>query len=369
MGKIKISYFQLFCLMFLFEMGSSVLFSIAGAAKQDAWLVVLISMVPGCVLIGLYLKMHQMFPGLSLTGYVQKIFGTSIGRIIGFLYVIYFIYIASRLLRDFSELLVISAYQETTLIVIGTTMLLCLIYTLFKGLEVFSRLTELCLYVIIPTFLFIVLLQAASGLIVWKNLTPILEYGWKPVLKEAFPKTITVPFGELIVFTMVFPLLENVKKTIKTAFISVIFSGLFLSLITALTIAVIGPSVRYRSAFPILTAVSYIDIGGFIQRLDALVIVSIIIVGFIKIFLFFYCAVKGSMEIFQVKEPRTLIFPISFIILMGSIFIAPNYIEHIKEGLTYVPFYLHIPFQIVLPAFILLIAWLKQLFAKKPQKT
>ncbi|OIK10204.1 endospore germination permease [Bacillus sp. MUM 13] len=367
MGKIKISYFQLFCLMFLFEMGSSVLFSIAGVAKQDAWLVILIAMVPGSVLIGLYLKVHQMFPGHSLTGYVQKIFGTSIGRIIGFLYVIYFIYIASRLLRDFGELLVISAYPETTLMVIGITMLLCLIYTLFKGFEAFSRLTELCFYVIMPTIFIVVLLQAAGGLIVWKNLTPILEHGWKPVLNEVFPTTLTVPFGELIVFTMVFPLLDNVKKTIKTSLFSVVFSGLLLALITALTIAVIGPSVRFRSAFPVLTAVSYINIGGFIQRLDALVIISIIIVGFIKIFVFFYCAVKGSMEVFQVKEPRTLIFPISFIILMGSIFIAPNYIEHLKEGLKYVPYYLHIPFQIVFPAFFLLIALLKQFFAKKRQ--
>ncbi|MFD0051807.1 endospore germination permease [Actinomycetes bacterium NPDC127524] len=369
MGKIKISYFQLFCLIFLFEMGSSVLFSIAGSAKQDAWLVTLIAMIPGSMLLGMYLKMHQMFPGYTLTVYVQKIFGSAIGRMIGFLYVIYFIYIASRLLRDFGELLVISAYPETTLMVIGITMLLCLIYNLFKGFEAFSRLTELCFYVIVPTLLIVVLLQAASGLIVWKNLTPILEYGWKPVFKGIFPTTLTVPYGELIAFTMVFPHLSNVKKTIKVSLISVIFSGLLLTLITALTIAVIGQSVRFRSAFPILTAVSYINIGGFIQRVDALVIISIIIVGFIKIFVFFYCAVKGSMEVFQVKEPRNLIFPISFIILMGSIFIAPNYIEHLKEGLKYVPYYLHIPFQIVFPALFLLVALLKQLFAKKRQKT
>lgn len=62
--------------------------------------------------------------------------------------------------------------------------------------------------------------------------------------------------------------------------------------------------------------------------------------------------VSGSTAIIIV------IYPLGVIILICSLIIAPNYINHIKEGLGITP--LHVPMQIVLPILLLMIAWIKR---------
>ena len=59
MEKAKISASQLFILMVLFELGSSLLVPIAMDVKQDAWLAILLGMVGSFVLFLVYNKLHS----------------------------------------------------------------------------------------------------------------------------------------------------------------------------------------------------------------------------------------------------------------------------------------------------------------------
>ncbi|MDQ7862995.1 GerAB/ArcD/ProY family transporter [Peribacillus frigoritolerans] len=62
MEKAKISGYQLFVLIFLFEMGSALLVPLAGEAKQAAWLVILIAMIGGFLLF-----FHLLWPFFNTT--------------------------------------------------------------------------------------------------------------------------------------------------------------------------------------------------------------------------------------------------------------------------------------------------------------
>ncbi|MFP8642561.1 GerAB/ArcD/ProY family transporter [Priestia aryabhattai] len=81
--------------------------------------------------------------------------------------------------------------------------------------------------------------------------------------------------------------------------------------------------------------------------------------GFFKIGLFFYATVLGLSHVFKIKHPSPLVFPIGLVILFYSLSLAQNYFEHIYEGLNIIPFTLHLPFQIVIPALLLVIAFLR----------
>jgi spore germination protein KB len=69
--------------------------------------------------------------------------------------------------------------------------------------------------------------------------------------------------------------------------------------------------------------------------------------------------VAGAADIFKLKNQRKLSFPMGFMVLIASITIASNYAEHIREGLRIVPIFLHWPFQIIIPGFLLVIAFFK----------
>ncbi|MEH6957569.1 GerAB/ArcD/ProY family transporter, partial [Neobacillus drentensis] len=106
-------------------------------------------------------------------------------------------------------------------------------------------------------------------------------------------------------------------------------------------------------------------IADFIERLDVLFMLYLIIGGFFKISIFFYAAVAASADIFRIPNQRKIGFPLGMIVLFASVTIASNFAEHIKEGLVVVPVYLHWPFQIIIPFMLLIIAFFRNRKKKK----
>ncbi|MED3562956.1 GerAB/ArcD/ProY family transporter, partial [Bacillus xiapuensis] len=359
MEKIKINATQLFALVVLFEMGSSILFGLGGGAKQDAWIAILFGLTGGLLVFFVYYRLFLFYPDLVLTSYLQKIVGKWPGKTIGLLYISYFIYLAARVLRDFGELLITTIYTTTPLFVINTLLVLTIIYGIHKGLEVIARVAQL--YFAIVYFMAIggFLLIIFSGLIHFEFLKPILENGWKPVIKTSLGETITFPFGEMIVFTMILPFVNEPKKVKFVCVGGMILSGINISITVIITISTIGAELYTRSNFPLLTTVSRIQLANFIERLDVLFMLYLIIGGFFKVSLFFYAAVTGAADIFQFKQKEKLSFPIGLIILFASVTIATTYAEHIKEGLVVIPIYLQWPFQIIIPVSLLIIAFFR----------
>jgi spore germination protein KB len=365
MEKAKISATQLFVLVVLFEMGSAILVGIASDAKQDAWIAVMLGLVGGLMIFLVYHRLYVYYPDLPLTSYVQKITGKWLGRFIGLLYIVYFMYLASRVLRDFGELLSTTIYNNTPLFVINTLMIITIIYAVHKGFEVIARVGELYFGVVYITAILGMLLIVFSGLIHLGNLKPILENGLKPVMKTFLTQTINFPFGEMVVFTMLLPFLRDKKKAKIVCLSGMILSGINITITVVVNISVLGVALFQRSTFPLLTTVGRIQIADFIERLDVLFMLYLIIGGFFKIAIYYYAAVAGAADIFQFSNQRKLGFPMGIIVLFASITIASNYSEHIKEGLVVVPLYLHWPFQIIIPSMLLIIAFFRNRNKKK----
>jgi len=365
MEKAKINASQIFVLVVLFEMGSAILVGLGSQAKQDAWISVLLGLMGGLLLFLVYFRLYMYYQELPLTSYLQKITGKWIGRVLGFFYIVYFMYCASRVLRDFGELLTTTVYTTTPLIVINSLMILTIIYAIHKGFEVIARVGQIFFGIIYLMALGGILLITISGLIHLENLRPILEYGFKPVIKTFLGETITFPFGEMIVFTMLLPFINDPKKVKVACLGGMILAGINVTITAVVNVAAIGPELFTRSNFPLLTTISKIQLANFIERLDVLFMLYLVIGGFFKIAIFFYAAVAGTADLFKFKNQRNLSFPIGFMILIASITIASNYAEHIKEGLIIVPLYLHWPFQIIIPCCLLVIAFFRN---RKKQK-
>jgi spore germination protein KB len=66
-------------------------------------------------------------------------------------------------------------------------------------------------------------------------------------------------------------------------------------------------------------------------------------------------SVKAAQDVFGVKEETSILGPVGIIVILCSIAIASNYAEHMNEGLKVVPNFIHIPFQVVLPALFIIV--------------
>ncbi|WP_066366614.1 GerAB/ArcD/ProY family transporter [Neobacillus fumarioli] len=359
MEKAKISARQLFVLVVLFEMGSAILVGYPVKLKQDAWIAILLGMAGGILLFLVYYRLFLFYPNLPLTSYVQFIMGKWIGRFIGFFYIIYFAYLAARVLRDFGELLTATVYTQTPLFFLMALLILTIIYALHKGFEVLARVGELYFGVVYFIAIGGFFLLIFSGLIHLENLRPILENGLMPIFKSVLTQNLTFPFGEMVVFTMVLPYLNKPEKVKKVCISGIILSGINFTIACVINIATLGTGLFIRSPYPLLSTVSKIELANFIERLDVLFMLYLIIAGFIKVAVFTYAAIIGTTDLFQFQDHKKLTLPIGLFILLTAMMIAKNYAEHIEEGLRVVPIYVHWPFQIIIPLILLGVAYFR----------
>jgi spore germination protein KB len=365
MEKAKISAYQFFVLLLLFELGSAVLVPVAIEAKRDAWLAILLGMAGGLALFWVYYRLYCFYPGLLPAEYMQKLLGKFLGGMLAFGYILFFVYIAARVLRDFGEMLLTFAYVETPLFIVNTLLILVIIYGVQKGIEVISRTGELfflLLYLLaVMGFLFIL----SSGLIELSNLKPVLEEGLGPVLNVVVTQTLYFPFGEAVVFMMIMPYLDNQKRAGIAGAAAILLSGINLAIVMAINVTVLGVDLAMRSQFPLLSTIQSIQIANFIERLDVFFMVAFIIGIFFKVALYFYAALSATSVLFKVKEPGTLAFPMGLVILILSMAIARSYSEHIKEGLEVTTGILHQGFILAIPVLLLIAAYWKEWKSRK----
>ncbi|GER68225.1 spore germination protein KB [Weizmannia acidilactici] len=369
MEKAKISPYQLFVMIFMFELGSALLLAIGSGAKQDAWLAILGGMCMGFFLFYLYYKIFTFYPDLSPVQSLQAVYGKFLGWIFGFNFGIYFLYLSARVLRDFGEMLIITSYPEFPLFIINAIMAFCIIYAVKKGIEVIARTGEIffIFYYIMAITGFVLII--VSRLINLNHLKPVLESGVMPVLKSMITETIYVPFGETIVFFSILPLVNHSKKVKIAGLSAILLSGTNLVFSMLINISVIGAETIQRSPFPLLSTIREIQFAHFLERLDVFFMIALIVGGFFKVTLFFYAACVIFTELFKVDGYQKTVYPLGFIMLCASLMIASTYAEHINEGLKVVPILFHFPAQVAFPLLsLLIILWKERRKKKKQQK-
>jgi spore germination protein KB len=367
MSKMNISLIQLFCLIILFELGSAILIGVGIEANQDAWLAIMIAMIFGVVLFIMYSYLYQLYPSEPFTLFVNKIVGKYAGNTLTILYIFYFIYLAARVLRDFTDSIEIHLLAGTPDFIISLLMTAVITYGVFLGIEVIARTGEILFALAISSGFILLILVYVSGEIQFENLQPVLDHGIGKVIQSTFPTLPTFPFGEMVVFLMflhyVNPSLK--KKAIKTSITGIIISGVILSFTMLTNIVVLGPYIVKESDFPLLETLGRVNIGGFIQRLDSFAILFLIIGGFFKIILFFAASCIGMASLTKEKKVKGFILPLALLMIVLSMGMASNTVQHLKIGLQIVPVYLHLPLQVGIPFLLCLIAFLKNRVKKQ----
>jgi spore germination protein KB len=363
MEKAKLSVIQLFALMFIFEMGTALVVSYGTNARKEAWLAILLALCGGIVLFYIFHFLYRQYPNLLFTGYIRELFGKYLGWIVGLLYCLHFLYICGRNVRELGDLLVSSTLSETPLLAINLTLVLVICYVIHLGIEVVGRTAEVFMVVLL-------LLGAAgnffvlvSGDVDFHQIRPFLERGWKPIFTTAFPHLLIFPFGEMIAFTMLLPYLNRPQLAKRAWLAAMISSGMILSWTVLLNTSVLGVDVMQRSVFPTLTAVGKVNLFDFIERLDAIVVFTLLITVFFKASIYLYAAVLGIADLFKLKTYRQILLPIGTIVIFLSLAMASSFSEQGEEG--FLNHYLSLALLIVVPMLMLVVSVIRNHFTRK----
>lgn len=356
----RISRHQLFSLMILFEIGSTTLFALGIDAKQDAWIAILLAMLAGFVLLWIYTELQKYFPDKNLVEIIISLLGKFLGVPLTLLYAFFFLYAATRNLRDFGELIKLTFLPKTPMLAIHIIFMLTLIYLLFLGLEVMGRTSEILMPIVLFFIISIFILITMSGQVNPKELAPIMANGYKPILKAIFPALVNFPFGEIFIFSMYWLYIGSNKDVRKTSFLAMGISGLLLSVSLIIIISVMGVGYASKSTIPLLEVVKLINVGNIISNLDSFAVIIMLIGGFFKVIIFFYGGVLAISTLFKIQNKRWVIVPAGIFILWLSITFESSYPYHLWLGLKISLAYIYNTYQVIIPSLLLIICLIKK---------
>lgn len=331
-------------------------------AKNDMWISPIWASAAGFIVIFIAWQLHKRYPHKTLIEYGEAVFGKKIGKILGLLFILFYLHICGIIIREYGEFVISSFLNKTPLPVIMGSILLVSGYAVRNGLEVIGRSTQIIVPVVVLLFICIPLLLLPD--LEPDKLLPIMEDGIGPSLIGA-----VVPvgwFSEYILLTFLFPYIHNQEKAVRWSIIS-IFSVIFIMVLTnSMVLMLFGKTVSSHT-YPVMSAARYISLADFFAHVESFVMALWVAGVFIKISVFYYALSLGTAQWFNLSNYRPVVLPLGFLLLILSIWAAPNY-QLLSDFLTlYFPFY-SVTVQLIIPGILLLCAIFQRSLARKKQE-
>ncbi|KGE18432.1 hypothetical protein PWYN_28445 [Paenibacillus wynnii] len=353
----RINPFHTFTIMFVFLLGTSLIFG-TPRLVEDTWLVDIIALVPACVLLIFYTFLIVAGKSTDLYSLLYKTWGQFLGRLLILGYAVYFLYVASRNIRDMIELVKTTLLANTPEVLLILLFSFLIAYASSAGLPTIGRIAIPISGMVILFFVLLAVLLGFSGSIDTERLLPILSKGISPILNATWQSSIWFPYGEIVVFLVFLNGVGGPRRFLKLGLASMICSCIVLTFSSLLQICTLGKENMKFSVFALLDAARQINIADFITRMDALVAFIIFFSILLKCSIFLYAGTKGAAYVFR-KSYKNFSLPCAILIAGYSILVSENYGEHVEEGLKYAIFWLHIPMQLVIPVVTLLLVWIR----------
>ncbi|WFD11135.1 GerAB/ArcD/ProY family transporter [Tepidibacter hydrothermalis] len=339
------------CLITMFVIGTSGVIVTGLQAKQDLWLSVILSIFMAFCMAIIYARLNCIFKGENLFYILEICFGNIIGKLIGLLYVWYTLHLSCLILRDFGEFQLV-VLKETPMMVTMMITAFLGIWVLKDGIEVMGRYAKTFAPLIVIVVLTLAIMVSNEMQIT--NLQPILSQGFKPIMDGAF-SAFSFPFGEIVIFTMVFSKFKNKKFTYNVYVLGLLISGSIIFITSTAEVLILGVNTCIETYFPGYVTVGKLDIGDVLQRLEIITTFIFILGGFIKFSVCLLASVNGIAKIFELDDYRFIVTPMSYASLNLAYITANSRMSFFDFSLKIYPYYAF-PFQVIIPLILWIIA-------------
>ncbi|MEM1485707.1 GerAB/ArcD/ProY family transporter [Oscillospiraceae bacterium PP1C4] len=354
----KLGRWQVFCLFVLFELGTA-LYPAGIAAKQDAWIVIIVSSAISILVLYLYLKLQELYPDKNLIEIIFACLGRKFGIPLGMLYSLFFFNATARSAFDFTSVIGETLINKTPHIVINFTFVAATVFIIWLGIETVGRMGQVMLVTEIFALFFIIAMVILGRNADFHELLPIMGEGVMPIIK-IIPNTVIFPFSEVFVFLTFLHLANPDNKMKKVLYTAQLVVTVLLVLITVFIIATLSVEYAAISTYPLIEIVRIIDVEEVITNLDAVSIVIIFMGGIIKETVYFYATAVCICSSFSIKNKKLVYIVLGVVIAIYSSYFEKRDSEHILIGLKIIPQYISPLFFLSIPLLMFLILRLKK---------
>lgn len=358
MNREVISGRQLVALVFTFIVATTTLFLpsfLTRKSGQDDWIAALVAGLVGVIIVLVVTAVGLKYPELTLIEYSEIILGKWFGKLIGLLFIVFYIHMASMTIREVSAAINTTILTSSSLESITIILFIICAYVVKKGLEVITRLNILILMI---TFsgMFICLAFLLKDMNI-ELLTPVLSNGMLPVLKVSVSPAGL--FGEVVSIAFLIPFINKPKETRICSIIGVLWASVTLAFFVTLCVMVFGANLAANLTFPILEAVRYINILDYFQHVEIIFLIPWILSNIIKVCFLYYITVFIISKWFKLKNVSTLVLPVGLLLYSISLSLFNNNTD-MFDFISKVLGYYYLPFELGIPLLLLMIGAIRE---------
>jgi spore germination protein KB len=361
-AKYQISKSQFFFIAVFYIFADDIIRGIyAQKLKQDIWISIIVSALLSVIILACYFLLYKTSNKGEFAAIIKENVGRPIAFVLFVLYGFYFAFLTFLGLRDIAEVITIFMIHDFPVYVAGIAILAVVIYGLYHGIEAFARTTSILFFVQMTVFVFFSVLILISNRSHFEYFLPIAENGLIPFIKPTLQSAYAAPFGKLFVLLIIYQFVLEKEKSYRYGYYAILYTGLLLLLISVYNIIILGPEAMILDIRPSLRISKRIDIVFFIQRLDILVINSLIMMSFVKVWVLLFGARYLLADAFKIKNGNKIPFVLSILIVIALMFFAKNYITFLDFRQTIIIPYVNLTFEIIIPFLLIIIAIIRKI--------
>ena len=332
-------------------------------AKNDLWLSPIFASLIGYVTVYIAYKLHKLYPKQTVIQFSEQIMGRFAGKIIGLLFLFFYIQTTGQITRTYAEFIVDSFLVNTPISLIIASMIFLCALMVSVGIEGLGRAAQL--FFPIFTFPLLILMILVFPDLEVKNIFPILGDGIMPSMKGAIVPTGW--FTQFFLISFLLPFLTDRKKKMKYGMMTVFAVMMTLVVVNLIVLFVLGPTTASR-VYPLMQIARYISIADFFEHLESVVMAIWIVGAFVKISVFYYVAALSTAQWLNLSDYRPVVLPLGILMVelaFGRFQTQWNWNSFLEK---IVPYY-HLLLQTIIPLFLLGITVVRKKKSEKKIKT
>lgn len=325
-----------------------------GAAKQDAWLSVIIGAVIANFVIYLFIKLAARFPDLGYFQYLQIIWGKPIGYIITLLYFLFWLAYLSSIFYETLLANKLLFLPQTPTILPLVIFAVSLIWVISYGLAPIIRFFQLMLpFMVIPLLLLALLFINALR---FDNFLPFLGEGILPVLKGSFYALGAFQGPEVLLFAA--PLFIGIREGVKPAILAFNLTAFFGWSNTVAAIGILGVENIKEAVLPGIDVVNLLELPGFpVERFGLFLTLPWLIAIYTTLAIYLYLFCYNFIELFDLSHRKIIICILTALPVAIAFFLPDEtWHEKLRLYLTIVT----VPLVYILPVATLLLAVIRK---------
>lgn len=341
-------------MMTMFIIGSAAIMAGVNEAQKDSWLAVVVGAVIAIPILLIYARLKKLQPSMDLYDMLLWTLGNVLGKACMVLCAWYALHLGSLVIDDFTEFLGIIALPATPQFVSTLMLGLLTIWAVRSGLQTLG--TWSIIFVIVVIFIFAITLLAGISQYDLNNLKPIAEKGLRKLLEGA-TSSFSFPYAETVIFLLALGAFKTGTSPYKVWFIGLAIGASVLFTASLRNLLILGEQLYVDRYFSSYTAAMVISLGDFLSRFELIIGANFLLCGFVKITMCLLAATKGVAKIFNLADYKKLAAPTGLLMMIIALTFYSSMTE-LFDWLTVYKYYA-LPFQVVIPVIVWIIAEIK----------